>query len=52
MMVSDLVIVALLVTLIGVFPAWPHSRKWGYLPSAGVCLVLLVFVVFLVSQTV
>jgi Protein of unknown function (DUF3309) len=35
-----LLVIVLLV--IGAFPAWPHSMNWGYLPSGGLGLVLLV----------
>jgi hypothetical protein len=37
--------VVLVVALIGSFPAWPHSRSWGYYPSGGVGLVLMVLLV-------
>jgi len=33
--------------LIGAFPAWPHSRGWGYAPSGGLGLVAIVLVVLL-----
>jgi Protein of unknown function (DUF3309) len=35
--------------LLGVLPAWPHSRSWGYGPSGGLGLVVLVLVVLLLS---
>ncbi|MCW3479965.1 DUF3309 domain-containing protein [Neisseriaceae bacterium JH1-16] len=38
-------LVILLLLLIGVFPTWPHSRGWGYGPSGGLGLVLLVLIV-------
>jgi len=38
-----LVIVILL--LLGALPAWPYSTGWGYWPSGGVSLVLLVLVI-------
>jgi Protein of unknown function (DUF3309) len=34
--------------LIGAIPSWPHSRSWGYGPSGGLGLVLVVVVVLLV----
>ena len=34
--------------LIGAFPTWPHSRGWGYGPSGGLGLLVLVLVVLLV----
>ena len=42
-----LVIVVLM--LLGVLPAWPHSRSWGYAPSGGLGLILLILVVLLLS---
>jgi hypothetical protein len=42
-----LVVVALM--LLGAMPAWPHSRGWGYYPSGGLGLVLLVLVILVVS---
>ena len=39
------VTVVLIVLLIGVLPAWPHSANWGYYPSGGLGLLLLVLVI-------
>ena len=39
--------VLLLLLLLGALPAWPHSRNWGYYPSGGVGLVLVILVVLL-----
>jgi hypothetical protein len=33
--------------MVGVVPAWPHSRNWGYAPSGGLGLVLLIVLVLL-----
>jgi hypothetical protein len=52
MALSDGVVIILVIMLIAVFPAWPHSRKWGYLPSAGVGVVLLILLIVLVARTV
>lgn len=46
-MLLDVVIVLLVLMLIGAFPAWPHSRSWGYYPTGGIGLVLLIVVVLL-----
>jgi hypothetical protein len=40
-----LLILVLLLLLVGAVPAWPHSRKWGYAPSGGLGLVLLIVIV-------
>jgi len=37
-----ILLVILVVLLVGALPAWPHSRGWGYYPSGGLGLVLLV----------
>jgi hypothetical protein len=42
-----LVIVVLM--LLGALPAWPHSRQWGYYPSGGLGLILLILVILLLS---
>jgi len=44
-MLLTILVVVLLVSLIGSVPAWPHSRDWGYYPSGGVGLVLLIILV-------
>jgi len=42
-----LLLVILLILSIGSYPAWPYSRGWGYYPSGGLGLVLLILVVLL-----
>jgi hypothetical protein len=46
---STILIVLIVLSLLGVVPIWPHSRKWGYGPSGGLGLVLLILVVLLLS---
>ncbi|HEY3770486.1 MAG TPA: DUF3309 domain-containing protein [Candidatus Angelobacter sp.] len=43
-MVTILVVILVLM-LIGVFPAWPHSRNWGYRPMGGLGLILVIVVI-------
>lgn len=40
--------IVLILALIGSVPAWPYSRGWGYYPSGGLGLVLLILLVLLV----
>lgn len=47
-MLGTILIVVLILALLGVLPRWSHSRSWGYAPTGGVGLVLLVVVVLLV----
>jgi hypothetical protein len=44
-MLLAILAVVLIVALIGSVPAWPHSRSWGYYPSGGVGLVLLILLI-------
>jgi hypothetical protein len=46
---STLLIVLIVLILLGVVPVWPHSRRWGYGPSGGLGLVLLILVVLLLT---
>jgi hypothetical protein len=43
-MMTVLIVLAVLM-LLGAIPAWPHSRSWGYGPSGGLGLVLLIVVI-------
>lgn len=40
-----ILIVVLVLLLIGAIPSWPHSRNWGYYPSGGLGLILLIVVI-------
>ena len=42
-------ILVVLAVLIGAFPAWPHSRSWGYGPSGGLGLLVLIAVTLLLA---
>jgi hypothetical protein len=40
-----LLLIILIILLLGALPAWPHSRGWGYYPSGGLGLVLIVLLI-------
>lgn len=46
-MLTTILIIVLLLILVGALPAWPHSRGWGYYPSGGIGLVLVVLIILL-----
>ena len=46
-MLGTILLVILILMLLGAFPAWPHSRNWGYYPSSGLGLLAVVLVVLL-----
>jgi hypothetical protein len=47
-MLGILLIVFLVLALTGSLPRWSHSRQWGYFPSGGLGLVLIIVLVLLV----
>ena len=42
-----ILIIVLVLALIGALPTWPHSRQWGYYPSGGLGLLVVILVVLL-----
>jgi hypothetical protein len=47
-MLLTILVVILILALVGSVPTWPHSRDWGYLPSGGLGLILLILLVLLI----
>lgn len=47
MSIGTILIIVLVLMLIGVFPAWPHSRSWGYWPTGGLGVVVMVFLILM-----
>jgi hypothetical protein len=42
---GTILLVVLILLLIGVIPTWPHSRQWGYGPSGGLGLVVIILII-------
>jgi Protein of unknown function (DUF3309) len=47
MSLGTIILIVLILMLIGVFPAWPHSSGWGYGPSGGIGLIVVIVLVLL-----
>ena len=45
MSVGTVLLIVLIVLLVGALPAWPYSTSWGYYPSGGLGLVVLVLLI-------
>ncbi|VVD60796.1 membrane protein [Pandoraea morbifera] len=43
-MLGTILLIVLILALIGAVPAWPYSRGWGYYPSGGIGLIVLIVV--------
>lgn len=44
---SLLLLIIVIVLVVGALPSWPYSRSWGYYPSGGLGLVLVILLVLL-----
>jgi hypothetical protein len=47
MSLGTILIVVLILILIGVIPAWPHSRSWGYAPTSAIGVILVILLILL-----
>jgi hypothetical protein len=45
MSIGTILLVLLILMLIGAFPAWPHSKNWGYYPSGGLGMLVAILLV-------
>ena len=46
---TTILVVLLILLLLGALPTWPHSRSWGYYPSGGLGLILLILLILLLA---
>lgn len=44
---STILVVILILLLVGAFPTWPYSANWGYYPSGGLGLVVVILIIFI-----
>ena len=49
MTIGTILLIVLVLILLGVIPAWPHSRNWGYGPSGITGLIVVVLLILLVT---
>ncbi|MDP1679327.1 MAG: DUF3309 domain-containing protein [Candidatus Nitrotoga sp.] len=45
MTLGTILLIIVILLLIGAIPSWPHSREWGYGPSGGLGLVLVILII-------
>lgn len=46
---GTILLVILILMLLGVLPNWSHSRRWGYGPSGGLGLVVIILLILVLS---
>ena len=44
-----ILLVLLILLLLGALPSWPYSRNWGYYPSGGLGLIVLILLILLLA---
>jgi hypothetical protein len=47
-----ILLIILIILFLGAVPAWPYSRGWGYYPSGGLGLVVLIIVILLLLHVI
>lgn len=52
MSLGTILLVILILMLLGVIPAWPHSRNWGYYPSGGLGLIVIVILLLILLRRI
>lgn len=52
MTLGTILLIVLILLLLGALPSWPHSRGWGYYPSSGLGLVLLILIVLMLTNRI
>lgn len=45
MSLGTILLIVFVLLLVGAFPSWPHSRSWGYYPSGGIGLLVVILLV-------
>ena len=46
---GTILLIILILMLLGAIPAWPHSRSWGYGPSGGLGLVVIILLILVLT---
>ncbi len=49
MPLGTILIIVLILLLVGAFPTWPHSKNWGYGPSSGLGLIVVILLVLVLT---
>jgi hypothetical protein len=51
-MLRTILLIVLVLLLLGALPTWPYSTGWGYYPSGGLGLVLLITLVLVIAKKI
>jgi len=50
MRLGTILLIILVLILIGALPTWPHSVSWGYYPSSGLGIVVVILIILLLTR--
>jgi hypothetical protein len=49
MSIVTILLIIFVLMLLGALPTWPHSRNWGYMPSGGLGLIVIILLILLLT---
>ena len=49
MAVSNILLIVLILLIVGVLPTWSHSKSWGYMPSGGLGIIVIILLILLLT---
>ncbi len=52
MSLGAILLIVLVLILVGALPTWPHSQAWGYYPSGGIAVVLVILFVLVLLKRI
>ncbi len=52
MTLSTILLIVLILVLVGALPTWPHSKSWGYYPSGGTGLIVIILLILLLTDRI
>jgi len=50
MSIGTILLIVLILMLVAVLPVWPHSKEWGYFPSGGLALVVVILLILVLMK--
>ena len=51
-MLGTILLIVVLLLLLGALPVYPHSRNWGYYPSGGLGLILIILLILVLMRAI
>lgn len=50
--IGTVLLILVILTLLGVLPTWPYSRKWGYYPTGGLTMIALILLILILLDKI